>query len=86
MGATRFRSVPQFFFHVYDDSVSLDEEGQELPTVDAARERAVMEARGLASREVLEGHLGLTHRIEVEDAAGAPVVTVEFKDVIQLHP
>jgi hypothetical protein len=77
--------MPRFFFHVYDDMVALDEEGQELPSSAAAMERAIQEARHMACHEVLKGHLGLTHRIEVEDETGAVVATVEFKDAIQLH-
>jgi len=78
--------MPRFFFHLYDDTVALDEEGKELPTREAAREEAISSARHMASTEVLEGHLGLNHRIEVTDANDAPVATVRFKDVIKLHP
>ena len=78
--------MPRFFFHVHDDMVALDDEGQELPSAEAAREQAVRCARQLACHEVLEGHLGLTHRIEVEDSEGGPVATVEFKDVVAIHP
>jgi hypothetical protein len=78
--------VPRFFFHLYDDRVSLDEEGKELPTVTAARDEAVWNARHMACAEVIEGHLGLNHRIEVTDVNDAPVVTVHFKDVVKLHP
>ena len=77
--------MPRFFFHFYDDMVSLDGEGKELPTVDA-REEAIMHARQLACAEVLEGHLGLNHRIEVADANDAVVITVHFKDAARLHP
>lgn len=78
--------MPTYFFHLYDDMVSLDEQGLELPSAEAAKQVAVEEARRMACHEVLEGHLGLRHRIEVEDASGAPVTTVEFKDAVQLHP
>ena len=78
--------MPRFFFHVYDDNVALDEEGQELPSSAAAKEEAIRAARQLACAEVMKGHLGLAHRIEVEDKDGVPVATVAFKDAIQLHP
>jgi|KBSMisStandDraft_5_1062788.scaffolds.fasta_scaffold04860_7 omega-6 fatty acid desaturase (delta-12 desaturase) len=39
----------------------------------------------LACQEVLEGHLGLNHRIEVTDQQGGPVATVRFKVAIKLH-
>jgi hypothetical protein len=40
----------------------------------------------MACAEVLEGHLGLNHRIEVTDSNDTPVATVHFKDVVKLHP
>jgi hypothetical protein len=82
----RFASVPRFFFHLYDDTVALDEEGKELPTQEKARQEAVMNARHLACAEVLDGHLGLNHRIEVTDTNDTLVATVHFKDVVKLHP
>jgi hypothetical protein len=78
--------VPRFFFHLYDDMVVLDQEGKELPTAEAARKEAVRSARHLACAEVLDGHLGLNHRIEVTDANDAPVATVTFKEAVKLHP
>jgi hypothetical protein len=78
--------VPRFFFHLYDDMIAFDEEGKEFPTLEAARQEAIRTARHLACAEVLEGHLGLNHRIEVADGNDAPVATVTFKDVVKLHP
>jgi hypothetical protein len=78
--------VPRFFFHLYDDMVVLDREGEVLPTVERAREKAVRTARDIACAEVREGHLGLNHRIEVTDANDSPVATVAFKDAVKLHP
>ena len=78
--------VSRFFFHLYDDMVSLDEEGKELATAEIAREHAVKAARELACAEVLRGHLGLNHRIEVTDVNDTPVAIVAFKDIITLHP
>lgn len=78
--------VPRFFFHLYDDTVVLDGEGMELPDVDTAEQQAIEIAREMASFEVAQGHLGLNHRIEVADAAGAEVLTVHFKDAVMVHP
>ena len=78
--------MPRFFFHLYDETVVLDPEGKELPTADTARQHAITTARHMACQEVLEGHLGLNHRIEVTDANDAPVATITFKDVVKLHP
>lgn len=78
--------MPKFFFHLYDDAVVLDGEGRDLESAALAKESAVREARQLACAEVLEGHLGLNHRIEVTDGNDAPVATVRFRDVVQIHP
>jgi hypothetical protein len=77
--------VPRFFFHLYDDVVSLDGEGNELPDMGAAREKAISRAPAIACQEVLEGHLNLGHRIEGEDERGAPVLTAHFSDVVKLE-
>ena len=47
--------VPRFFFHLYDDVVSIDEEGSELPDIAAVRQKAIKNARSIACQEVLEG-------------------------------
>ena len=76
--------MPRFFFHLYDDVVTKDEEGAELPDLAAARQRALENAREIACAEVLEGHLNLKHRIEVADETGAVQLTVHFADVVKL--
>lgn len=78
--------MPLFFFHLYDDAVSVDEEGQQLTSDAAARERGVESAREMACAEVRNGHLFLGHRIEVENEAGATIATVHFRDVVTIEP
>ena len=77
--------MPRYFFHLHDDLVVRDEEGQELTDEAAAREMAIRSARQMASTQVLEGHLTLDHRIQVTDETGAIVTTVMFKDVIVIR-
>ena len=76
--------MPRFFFHVYDDVVAIDDEGIELPDAEAARRAALAGARALAAEQVRKGHLDLRHRIEVEDDAGAAVLSVTFDEAIQV--
>jgi hypothetical protein len=85
-GHGRFDGMPRFFFHLYDDEVTLDPEGRELPNAAAAKDEAIKNAREIACAEVVNGHLGLNHRIEVTDANDTPVVTITFRDVVKLHP
>ena len=75
----RAQPVSRYFFHVYSDTVALDDEGQELPSLSIARDAAVRAAREFAADEIAErGHLSLRHRIEVEDENGRPLFTLPF--------
>ena len=74
--------MPHYFFHLYDDLIVLDQEGKELPSLQAARENALDNAREMACAEVLDGHLNLKHRIEIADESGKVLATVPFRDVV----
>jgi hypothetical protein len=76
--------VPRFFFNLFDDMTSMDEEGKELPSVHHAHAEAVSSAREMACAEVMHGHLHLSHRIEVAEADGSIVDTVWFRDVVDV--
>lgn len=78
------RAVPKFFFHLYDDMTVLDEEGADLASLGAARERAIANAKEMACAEVLEGHLNLKHRIEIADESGKILACVRFKEVVEV--
>jgi hypothetical protein len=64
--------------------VVMDEEGVELSGPDAARDRAVAEARQIACAQVREGHLDLTHRIDVADEDGDTLFTMHFGDTVEV--
>ena len=76
--------MPRFFFHVYDDVVAIDDEGMELPDAEAARDAAVAGARALAADQARKGHLDLSHRIEVKDESGSPVLTLTFDEAVRV--
>ena len=76
--------MPRFFFHVYDDMVVHDDEGIQLPDVEAARAAALSGARALICEEVMKGRLCLDHRVEVEDEAGERVLVLPFREVIAI--
>ena len=61
-----------------------DEEGLELEGPEEARRKAIEGARSMLSAEVLTGNLDLRGRIEVTDAQGVHVLTVEFRDVVSV--
>ena len=76
--------MPRYFFNLYDDLVSIDQEGKDLPSPEAARAAAIRSAQEMACAEVVEGHLHLGHRIEVADDGGQVIDTIWFRDVVQV--
>jgi hypothetical protein len=77
--------VPLYFFNVYNDEITLDEEGAELADVAAAKARASREARALASHSVAEGHFTRHHRIEVTDADRQVLAVVRFDEAVEIR-
>ena len=76
--------MPRFYFHLHNDVEARDEEGRELADAYAAHEAAVLEARTMAAESVRQGHLDLSHTIEVTDESGARLFRVPFGDVVQI--
>jgi len=78
--------MPRFYFHVYNDLIAKDEEGLELRDIAAAREEAISGARGLMAAELVEkGRLRLQHRIEVTDEQGRTVLTIPFRELVEIE-
>jgi hypothetical protein len=78
--------VPRFFFNVYDDLVAEDDEGAELPNLAAARLQALRGARDLIAEQVRHGYIVLSHWIDVMDEHGEKVLTVTFRDAVEIKP
>jgi hypothetical protein len=78
--------VPRYYFHLRNDMDADDEEGQDLPDLETARERAVQYALEMTAVSVKETRkINLHHRIEVADEAGAILCAVEFGDVLRIE-
>lgn len=77
--------MAHFYFHLFNDVVSRDDEGLELTDVAAAMRHAAASAREMAAQSVREGHLVLDHHIDVTDDEGAMVGTVHFRDVVEVR-
>ncbi len=78
--------VARYFFHVFNDEKIHDDERAEFSTVEAARECALRDARILAAQSITEhGHLVLHRRIEIENAAGTNVGTIQFGDAVEVR-
>jgi len=76
--------MARYFFHLHNDLETRDEEGIELPDLATARAVAAREARAIAADNVSNGHLVLSHSIEVCDERGSVVCRLRFGDVIEI--
>jgi hypothetical protein len=82
-----YRSMTRYFFHVFNDDETRDEEGQEFVDLAAARASAERACLALAADSITEyGHLVMHHRIEIEDVSGTTLDTVRFGDVVAVRP
>lgn len=77
--------MPRFYFHLFNDVTSMDKEGAELPDEAAASRQAIANAREMAAHSVREGHLVLSHRIDVADQSGDTIATFHFGDVVEVR-
>jgi hypothetical protein len=77
--------VPRFYFHLYNDMVSCDDEGKEFPDRAAAQQQALTYARAMAAVSVREGHLDLSHRIDVTDQDGGIVMSLPFREAVDIQ-
>ena len=78
--------VPRFYFHLHDDIDVPDDEGVELPDLEAARAHAVQCARVMFGEMAKdEGRVVLHHRIDIEDEQGAVLDTVHFRDAVTVE-
>ena len=82
----RLGAMARYYFHLRNDLSVDDEEGEEYPTLEAARERAVQYALDMSAASVVEERkLNLHHRIDVADSDGRIVFAVEFGDVVKIE-
>jgi hypothetical protein len=78
-------TVPLYFFNLYNDVVTMDDEGVDLADDDAARAHAVKEARAMAADSVSKGHLTVSHRIDFVDEQRNPVGTIRFDEAVDIR-
>lgn len=77
--------MPRFYFHVCNGTGFVqDEEGQELPDLEAARAAAIKSARSIMASDVQRGALDLSSFIEIEDEASQLLHTLCFGDAVDL--
>ena len=77
-------SVPHYFFDLHNDIEVIDDEGCDLPDLEAAKAHALAEARTMIEANVAEsGKVDLRHYMEVRDGNGETVHTLRFEDAVQ---
>jgi hypothetical protein len=78
--------MPKFYFHLHNDLDVADEEGRELPDLDAARAYAEENALFTMAQTLQdEAHINFRHYIDIEDERGTVLATVRFKDVAKIE-
>jgi DUF1009 family protein len=79
--------MPQFYFHLHDNMDVTDEEGKELPDLEAAHAYATNLARFEIGQAVIaRGKVLLSHRIDIENEQGDVVGSLRFGDVVEIRP
>jgi hypothetical protein len=77
--------MPRYFFHLHNDEDTLDEEGRELPDIDAARREARADARHMAAESVSStGRLDRSHFVAVTRADGKLLFRVTFGEAVAI--
>lgn len=81
----RLSLVPRFYLHVCNGNGFVeDEEGVELPTLEAARALAIEGARDIMAADIRNGLLDLSSFIEIEDSEKRLKVTLLFSEAVDL--
>ena len=77
--------MPIYHLHLHNAiTVALDEEGHDLPDIEAAVAHAVAGIRGLLGHEAIRGKIDLRGQIDITDEHGAVLRTVQFKDAVEI--
>lgn len=77
--------VPTYYFSLFNDVVTLADEGLTFDDDAGALAHAVAEARALAADTVLHGHLVGSHYIEVRGEERDVVGKVRFDEAVEIR-
>lgn len=79
--------MARFYLHLRNGcGLSEDTEGQELPDLAAARQQAIDGIRSILGEEVRHGAIDFAGYVEIADADGNILLTVPFREAVDLHP
>ena len=78
--------MPHFFLHLHNAHLDVpDEDGCDLASQEAAHEAALRGIRDFIGHEAATGKIDLRGRIDIADASGAVLQSVQFKDAFELR-
>ena len=77
--------MPRYFLNLYNDGTTIDEEGFDLPDVEAAWDVAIRNIRDIMKEDVGHGRVTLAHRIEIVDEFGRILRTVSFREAVTVE-
>ena len=79
--------MPRFFFHLYNAVTVHDDEGTELPTLQVAKAQATQACRVIMADDLqTEGHITLSHRIDIHGSDGKMVLALPFRACVEVRP
>lgn len=77
--------MPRYYLNICNGSGFVeDEEGFELPGLDAAREKAIDGLRDIMAGEMRRGEINMGSYIEIEDENHRVVMTVPFLEAVRV--
>jgi hypothetical protein len=80
-------SMPRYHLHLRRSCTRIfDDAGSEFPSLEAAREEALISARELIAIKVRDGRLPLDWMFEIADEDGIVVLSVPFTDAVTSKP
>src|SRR5205085_2363148 len=81
----RGANMAHYFFHLRDGvDILLDQEGRDIEAADIER-HALEEARAIIADDAKGGRILLDQRIDVENASGTIVLTLQFGDAVHIR-
>ena len=77
--------MPRYFFNLHNGiGPILDEEGQLLPDIEAARDTALTGIRSILADELARGDLDLKGRIDIVDDRQDILLSVSFEEAVAI--
>ena len=79
--------MPRFFFHLYNAVTVHDDVGRELPSLEEAKFEATRACRAIMAEDVrTEGHITLSHHIDIHDNDGEVRLALPFGACVEIRP